>query len=75
MNILYMPVKGIDFVSGYDFRSDFEIIPTVWYFWFFILFLLIRDQSIDTSLYYAYISIPNADHSPEEKSRKEHCRN
>jgi len=38
MNILYMPVKGIDFVSGYDFQSDFEIIPTVWYFWFFVLF-------------------------------------
>ena len=31
MNILYKPVKGIDFVSGYGFRSDFEIVPTVWY--------------------------------------------
>jgi len=38
MNILYMPVKGIDFVSVYDFRSDFEIVPTVWFFLFFILF-------------------------------------
>jgi hypothetical protein len=38
MNILYMPVKGIDFVSGYDFQSDSEIIPTTWYFGFFILF-------------------------------------
>ena len=28
MNILYMPVKGIDFVSVYGFRSDFEIVPT-----------------------------------------------
>ena len=32
MNILYMPVKGIDFVSVYGFRSDFEIVPTMWYF-------------------------------------------
>ena len=39
MNILYMPVKGIDFVSGYDFQSDSEIIPTTWYFGFSFYFM------------------------------------
>jgi len=35
MKILYMPVKGIEFVSVYHFRLDFEIVPTVWYFFVF----------------------------------------
>jgi hypothetical protein len=36
--------------SRREIRSDFEIIPTVWYFWFFILF--------HTSNWYIFSNIP-----------------
>ena len=32
---MYLCAKDIDFVSFYEFRLNFRIVPTVWYFLFF----------------------------------------
>ena len=34
---MYLCVSDIDFASFYDFDIDFGIVPTVWYFFIFIL--------------------------------------
>jgi hypothetical protein len=44
-------VRGIDFVSLYDFLLDFETVTILWYFMFFILFIYLsghlgRDRMI-----------------------------
>jgi hypothetical protein len=37
--VMYMCIAGIHFACFYHFRLDFRTVPTVWYFFYFIVLL------------------------------------